>query len=211
MSMYSLRLTIIAFLTLISIISLAGCEEKVIEMEEEMEAEVAEDVALLPPEKSPFKSEFFPDGVLHSIPLSDIVQGGPPKDGIPALSRPKTVPASQATYLKGSDIVLGVAFDDKSRAYPIRIMNWHEIVNDLVGNTHLLLTYCPLCGTGIAFDSIVKGETRFFGVSGLLYESNLLMYDRGANEPSSWSQVRGESVVGPLTGAKLKLLPIVQT
>lgn len=214
--MYNLRLTIITFLTLTLTLTLtillAGCGEKTEEIKPEgEEAPEREEVELLPPEKPPFKSEFFPDGVWHSIPLKDIFSGGPPKDGIPALTNPQTVRASEAKYLRDSDVVLGVTFDGQSRAYPIRIMNWHEVVNDRVGNTLLLLTYCPLCGTGIAFEPIVKGERNFFGVSGLLHESNLLMYDRGTDQPSLWSQVRGEAVVGPLTGSKLKLLPIVQT
>ena len=109
------------------------------------------------------------------------------------------------------DIVIGVTFSGESRAYPIRILNWHEIANDRVGGTDILVSYCPLCGTGIVFDSRINGKVHTFGVSGLLYNSDLLMYERGTKESSLWAQILGEAVVGPLTGTKLTVLPSVQT
>ena len=109
--------------------------------------------------------EFFPDGVPHSIPLASIVHGGPPKDGIPALTRPTVIPAAAADYLDPGDIVLGLELNGVARAYPLRIMNWHEIVNDSLGGVPVAVTYCPLCGTGIAFDPILDGKALEFGAS----------------------------------------------
>ncbi|MCZ6679600.1 MAG: DUF3179 domain-containing protein [Candidatus Poribacteria bacterium] len=157
-----------------------------------------------------FFPEFFPDNVEHSIPLDKIFHGGPPKDGIPALTNPKAIPAQVADYLQDTDLVLGITVNGESRAYPWRILNWHEIVNDTLGGKPVLVTLCPLCGTGIAFDPVVDGEVVEFGVSGMLYNSDLLMYDRGTDTPSLWAQALGEAVVGPRTGTQLDLLPITQ-
>ena len=96
-----------------------------------------------------FSPEFFPDGVEHSIPLDEIFHGGPRKDGIPALTNPKTIPAEAADYLRDIDIVLGMTINGESRAYPLRILNWHEITNDTLGGRRIVVTFCPLCGTGI--------------------------------------------------------------
>ena len=155
--------------------------------------------------------EFFPEGVRHSIPLKEIRHGGPPKDGIPALTRPEVLIASEANYLKDTDVVLGLSLSDVARAYPIGIMNWHEIVNDSIGSVSVAITFCPLCGTGIAFRADVGGRVLEFGVSGLLYNSDLLMYDRGTDKPNLWAQALGEAVVGPNTGAQLEILPMTQT
>jgi hypothetical protein len=157
-----------------------------------------------------FFPEFFPDGVKHSLPLSEIFPGGPLKDGIPALTNPTTVAASAADYLNDTDLVLGITINGESRAYPLRILNWHEIANDTLGGKPLAVTFCPLCGTGIAFDPVVDGEAIEFGVSGLLHNSDLLMYDRGTDTPSLWAQALGEAVVGPRTSTLLDLLPITQ-
>jgi hypothetical protein len=155
--------------------------------------------------------EFFPDEVPHSIPLDEIVHGGPPKDGIPALTRPSVVPARQADYLRDDDIVLGVERNGEARAYPLRILNWHEIVNDVLGGDPIVVTFCPLCGTGIVFDPRIGGAALEFGVSGLLHNSDLLMYDRRTDTPSLWQQALGQAVVGPRTGQRLAMLPAVQT
>jgi hypothetical protein len=153
--------------------------------------------------------EFFPDGVKHAIPLDEIFHGAN-KDGIPALTNPQTIPAVAADYLNDTDLVLGIAQNGESRAYPLRILNFHEIVNDTLGGRPIVVTFCPLCGTGIGFDPIVDGAVIEFGVSGLLYNNDLLMYDRGTQTPSLWVQAIGEAVVGPQTGALLDLLPITQ-
>ena len=151
------------------------------------------------------------DTSLHSIPLNDIYDGGPGKDGIPAIVNPKFISAEEAdkTLLKKEDRVLGYAYKGQARAYPIKILNWHEIVNDRVGGASRVVTYCPLCGTGMIFDPQVKGRNLTFGVSGLLYQSDMLLYDHQTE--SLWSQIKSEAVTGKLTGARLKLLSSTHT
>lgn len=137
----------------------------------------------------------------HSVPLDQIVDGGPGKDGIPALLTPRFVPAGEATFLQDADRVLGLTLGAEAKAYPIKILNWHEIVNDTVGGTAVVVTYCPFCGTGIAFEATLEGDRHTFGVSGLLYQSDLLMYDHQTE--SLWSQIGMHAVAGPLTGQRL--------
>lgn len=148
------------------------------------------------------------DGVLHSIPLDEILSGGPGKDGIPSIDAPKFLSASDATYLNDFDPGVGLTVEGESRFYPYRILVWHEIVNDTVQGKPVLVTYCPLCATGIVFKREVRGETQEFGVSGKLWQSNLLMYNRtkSADDESLWSQVLGEAVVGVHTGEKLNVI-----
>ncbi|MAZ40706.1 hypothetical protein CL654_01125 [bacterium] len=154
---------------------------------------------------------FVTDGVKHSIPLGEIESGGPPKDGIPAIDDPKFVSRKDGDdFLNDqTDVGLGLVIDGEARFYPYQILVWHEIVNDTIGGEPVLVTYCPLCGTGVVFDRRVNGEPQEFGVSGRLWQSNLLMYNRAANEDdeSLWSQVLGEAVLGVETGARLNLLP----
>ncbi|MBL8323511.1 MAG: DUF3179 domain-containing protein [Rubrivivax sp.] len=142
------------------------------------------------------------------VPVQAIERGGPPRDGIPAIDRPKFVPAARAA-LKDPDRVLGVALNGVARAYPVRILNWHEIVNDRFGAQAVAVTYCPLCGTGMAFDARIGAREASFGVSGLLYNSDVLLYDRATE--SLWSQVMAKAVTGPLKGAVLVPLPLAHT
>ncbi len=153
---------------------------------------------------------FFPDGVKHSIPMNDIHDGGPGIDGITALTQPRFIPAAAADYMEEDDRVLGITLGGKSRAYPLRILVNHEVVNDTLGGRSALVTFCPECGTGIAFDPTINGKALEFGVSGTLYQRNLLMYDRGSDTPSLWLQASGEAVVGPKTGISLDRVPIAQ-
>jgi hypothetical protein len=138
-----------------------------------------------------------------SIPAEEILAGGPPRDGIPALDDPRTMPASAAPWSDG-ERVLGLALGDEARAYPLAVLVWHELVNDTVGGRAILVSYCPLCGTGIAFDRTIDGEPQRFGVSGLLYRSDLLMFDRATD--SLWSQIAARAVTGPRRGAGLTLV-----
>jgi len=136
------------------------------------------------------------------IPVDQILSGGPPKDGIPALTNPHMETAEAADHwLEKHDLILGVVIQGKARAYPIRIMNWHEIVNDHIGGKPVVISYCPLCGSGMAFDT----DDRF-GVSGMLYQSDVLLYDKKSE--SLWSQLMMQAVAGSRTGEKLQLLPI---
>ncbi len=149
------------------------------------------------------------DFTTHSIPIKEILSGGPPKDGIPALTNPKFVPAKSADFVKKNDRILGLIINGEAKAYPINIMNWHEIVNDVIGGMPVMVSYCPLCGTGMAFDPVIQGKKYLFGVSGLLYKSDVLMYDRETE--SLWSQIKKEAVTGKMTGTRLKMLPLAHT
>jgi len=139
------------------------------------------------------------------VPQQEIVPGGPPKDGIPALSRPMIESATSANqWLADSDRILGVIVSGKPRAYPLRILNWHEIVNDRIADQPLVVTYCPLCGSGMAFDTADR-----FGVSGFLYQSDVLLYDQRSE--SLWSQLMMMSIAGPRRGESLPSLPVSHT
>ena len=118
------------------------------------------------------------------------------QDCIPSLIHPKFQSAkAAASWLHGSDVVFGLSSEGVHRAYPQRILNWHEIVNDTVKGTPVLITFCPLCGSALAFQRMVNGKVVNFGVSGLLYNSDLIMYDR--REGSLWQQFTGQAIVGP--------------
>jgi hypothetical protein len=144
-----------------------------------------------------------------SVPKREIRSGGPPRDGIPAITEPEFVSRADADYLKDDDRVLGVTISGEPKAYPIRILDYHEIVNDKSGVQHFTVTYCPLCGTGMVF-ATNAGELHLnFGVSGLLYNSDVLLYDR--NTESLWSQIMGEAIAGKLLGHKLPQLPVFHT
>jgi len=143
------------------------------------------------------------------VPLEEIFHGGPPKDGIPALTDPKFVAAREATWLNNDDRVLGIAQNGIAKAYPLKILNLHEIVNDKLGGDPVLITYCPLCFSGMAFDPVIEGERHLFGVSGLLYNSDVLLYDRKTN--SLWSQIMSRGIAGDYTGKALETIPIVNT
>jgi Protein of unknown function (DUF3179) len=145
-----------------------------------------------------------------NIPTSEIRGGGPAKDGIPAITNPKTVKVAEAQFLKANDRVVGVILDGHARAYPISILTQHEIVNDKLGETSIAVTYCPLCDSVIVFDRTTEIGVKEFGVSGLLYNSNVLMYDRSEKE-SLWSQMKMEGVSGPAKGIKLQTLPMELT
>jgi hypothetical protein len=137
------------------------------------------------------------------VEAAEIIAGGPPRDGIPALDHPPHVPAEEAGW-PGDEIVLGVAWGGEARAYPVAILEWHELVNDDLGGRPILVSYCALCGTGIVFDRRVAGSARGFGVSGLLYRSDLLLYDRETE--SLWSQISARALTGPSRGLRLAVV-----
>lgn len=145
-------------------------------------------------------------GVKHSVPLNEILGGGPPKDGIPAIDAPKFARLpDRDPVLQDDGIGLALVIGDDARFYPYQILVWHEIVNDTIGGTPVAITYCPLCLTGIVFDRRVEGQETTFGTSGKLWQSNLVMYDRATD--SYWSQVTGEAIVGERAGTALAILP----
>jgi len=143
------------------------------------------------------------------VPANEIHHGGPPRDGIPAINKPRFLASAEAEFLQDQDYVLGLKLNSVTRAYPIKILNHHEIVNDTFGNQKILVTFCPLCGTGIAFEPEAKGKLLKFGVSGLLYNSDMLLYD--LETKSLWSQIQGKAISGPMRGALLRTLPITHT
>lgn len=146
------------------------------------------------------------DSVKHTVPLDEIIGGGPPKDGIPSIDNPVFANITEAEDFLG-DLEPGIAYSsgDTHRFYPFQILVWHEIVNDHVNGKRILVTYCPLCLTATVFDPIVDDDRVEFGTSGKLWQSNLVMYDRKTD--TYWSQVLGEAIKGELAGTKLPILP----
>lgn len=137
---------------------------------------------------------------------SEILSGGPPKDGIPALSDPTFIPVSQESRIGEREPVIAVEIDGETpRAYPIRYLTWHEIVNDEIGELPVAVTFCPLCNSGLTFDRRIDDRTLTFGVSGKLRNSDMIMYDRETQ--SWWQQAVGRGIVGELTGSELIQLP----
>ena len=140
-----------------------------------------------------------------SIKWDDILSGGPPKDGIPSIDKPKFIAVADDKQLSPKDPVVGLEINGDARAYPLRILIWHEIVNDTVGGLPVTITYCPLCNSAIVFDRRVNGKILDFGTTGKLRNSDLVMYDRQSE--SWWQQFTGEAIVGTMLGTRLKILP----
>ena len=142
----------------------------------------------------------------HSVELAQIMSGGPPKDGIPSIDQPKFITVA-ASDLPANEPVIGLEVNGVARAYPLRIMTWHEIVNDEIGGVPVIVTYCPLCNTAIVYDRRIKGVNGApsFGTSGMLMNSNLIMYDRASE--TWWQQFTGTGIVGRFEGVRLKALP----
>ncbi len=140
------------------------------------------------------------------VPLDEIVSGGPPPDGIPAIDRPVFIaPAAADGWLTSKEPVLALEIAGDARAYPLQILLWHEIVNDIVGGRPVVVTYCPLCNSGLVFDRVVDAVMLDFGTSGRLYKSDLLMYDRQSH--SLWAQMEGRAIVGERVGTRLRRVP----
>jgi hypothetical protein len=143
------------------------------------------------------------------IPVEQILLGGPERDGIPAIDAPHFISNKEVDFLQDQDRVLGLVFEGAERAYPVNILNYHEIVNDHIGDQSVTITWCPLCGSGMAFVADVNNRRMRFGVSGLLYNSDMLLYDRATH--SLWSQLMHQAISGPLKGQKLEMLTLQQT
>ena len=143
------------------------------------------------------------------IPVDQVLDGGPGKDGIPSLQNPAFINVQEASYLEDDDLVLGFVEGDDVRAYPHPILDWHEIVNDDFDNHSVAVIYCPLTGTGIGWDRIINETQTTFGVSGLLYNANVIPYDRATD--SNWSQLLMKSVNGPLKGTSAKGYNLLET
>ena len=147
------------------------------------------------------------------IRLEEITWGGVRVDGIPSLDNPKLVDVKDAGYMVDSDLVFGVEINGDVRAYPLRVMGWHEMFNEVIGGVPVALAYCTLCGAGVLFETQLEGRDKplVFGSSGFLYRSNKLMFDRETN--SLWNQFTGEPVAGKLVdeNIKLKIRPVTIT
>ena len=157
----------------------------------------------------PRMRDFFPSGrpLPARIRLDQVQWGGVPVNGIPPLVNPAMLPAREAAYLKDSNVVFGVVKNGDARAYPKRILAWHELALDTVGGEPLAIVYCTLCGTVIPY----RAGTHILGTSGLLYESSKLMFDESTK--SLWSTLQGEPVIGPLahSGIRLEYETVVTT
>jgi hypothetical protein len=140
------------------------------------------------------------------IPPDLVRSGGPPPDGIPPIDEPTFEPVDTVTWLEPDEPVLSLTVEDETRAYPLRVMTWHEIVNDTVAGIPVAVTYCPLCNSGVAFLRELDGRVLSFGTSGMLYADNLVMYDRQTE--SLWPQLTGQASIGVLTGEKLEAIPM---
>jgi hypothetical protein len=142
----------------------------------------------------------------HSVPYSEIFSGGPPPDGIPPIDAPQFESIAEARkWLQDQSPVIVLEVGGEARAYPLAILTWHEIVNDVIGGTPVAVTFCPLCNSAIVFDRRVGEQTLRFGVSGNLRNSDLIMWDNFTE--SWWQQFTGEGIVGAYTGTKLKVIP----
>ena len=143
------------------------------------------------------------------IPTNQVFDGGPGKDGIPSIDNPNFTTTTEVDFLQSDDLVLIMKTEGDIKAYPHPILDWHEIVNDEISTEKYSITYCPLTGTGIAWDRVIQGTETTFGVSGLLYNTNLMPYDRHTG--STWSQQRLDCVNGQLVGSRVQTLTLVET
>jgi hypothetical protein len=147
-----------------------------------------------------------PDLPAPLVDTERIISGGPPPDGIPPIDAPRFVPAAEADWVGEDEAVIALDLGGEHRAYPVQILMWHEIVNDVVAQRPVAVTYCPLCNSALAFDRQVGERLLTFGTSGRLYLSALVMYDRQTE--SLWSQVERTAIAGVLTGTELDLIPV---
>ncbi len=160
----------------------------------------------LPPEAPPALEQFDTDYSRHNIDLSTLKSGGPPKDGIPSIDDPSFVSVGAASdWIAAQEPVIAFEHEGTARAYPLQILTHHEIVNDRIAATPVAVTFCPLCYSALVFERTLAGEPVEFGVSGLLRNSDLVMYDRKTE--TLWQQLTGKAIVGDLTGRTLKQLP----
>jgi hypothetical protein len=146
------------------------------------------------------------DWTKRLVEYDEILSGGPPRDGIPSIDQPSFISPDEARqWLADNEPVIALEVDGDARAYPLQILTWHEIVNDVVGGLPVTVTFCPLCNSAIVFDRTLNGVVYDFGTSGLLRNSDLIMYDRTTE--SLWQQLTGEAIIGELVGQQLTFLP----
>ncbi|MEL6374202.1 MAG: DUF3179 domain-containing protein [Pseudomonadota bacterium] len=140
-----------------------------------------------------------------SVKWNEILSGGPPKDGIPSIDKPLFMPLGENKTVADMEPVITLELNGEARVYPLRILMWHEIVNDKIGATPVSVTYCPLCNSAIVFDRRAGGKTLEFGTTGKLRKSDLVMYDRQTE--TWWQQFTGQAIIGEMLGTKLKIIP----
>jgi len=160
----------------------------------------------LPPDAPRALRQFDTDFSNRTIDLSELRSGGPPKDGIPSIDQPSFVSIQEARgWVAAKEPVIVLDHNGTVRAYPLQVLTYHEIVNDVVGGTPVAVTFCPLCYNAIAFERTIDGESVTFGVSGLLRNSDLVMYDRKTE--TLWQQFTGKAIAGTLAGKTLEVIP----
>ena len=208
--MTRLRVRRLAALCTLAILALPACSSPSTPADEpgaksvQLEAVEQSDV-----EQTPSALQLRLDDPRLPAPLVDparVVSGGPPPDGIPPVDEPRFLRADDVPWLGDEEPVIALSTGGEHRAYPVQVMVWHEIVNDTVGGHPVSVTYCPLCGSALAFDRRLGDRVMTFGTSGKLYLSDLVMYDRQTE--SLWSQIEGRAVAGVLTGQRLERIPV---
>jgi hypothetical protein len=192
-----------ALLALVLAVALVGCGSH--HSNPNPNAEAKHEASLSAGELQALSAGWKTNFARHTVPLREFQSGGPGKDGIPALDRPRFLPVSKVGFLRPQEPVIALTLAGRARAYPLQILIWHEIVDDVVGRVPVAVTFCPLCNTAIAFDRRVAGRTLSFGTTGNLRSSDLVMYDRQTE--SWWQQFGGEGVVGRYAGTRLRALP----
>jgi hypothetical protein len=169
-------------------------------------AACAQSTADLPPDAPAPLKQFDTDWSKHTIDFSTLRSGGPPKDGIPSIDAPTFIPPSRASdWLQPQEPVIALHHNGNAKAYPLQILTFHEIVNDRIGGTPVAVTFCPLCYAALVFDRRIDGEAVEFGTSGMLRNSDLVMYDRTTE--SLWQQLTGKAIVGDRAGTTLSQVP----
>ncbi len=143
------------------------------------------------------------------VPSNEVFDGGPGRDGIPSVDNPKFINQTQATFMNENDLIIGIKVGNEVRGYPHPVLDWHEITNDEIGSEKFAITYCPLTGSAIGWDRVIDGRETTFGVSGLLYNTNLIPYDRLTQ--SNWSQMRLQSVNGDFIGKFIEPIHVIET
>ena len=151
----------------------------------------------------------FDETTRKTVSLDDLKQGCPARDCFPSLDSPNFVAAGEASHVADDAVVIAISYGGEHRAYPARILDHHEIVNDTIGGDPIAVTWCPLCGSATGIRRDVGGEVTEFGVSGVLYNSDLVLYDRATE--TLWDQIEAKGIVGPLTGESLELVPVTMT
>jgi len=204
---------ILFLLTILSAILIMACSP-VTPLDGEETIKDITDIQDTPEDQKTMDDEIKTDrsGKKYLIDPKEFRSGGPglggigERGGIASLLDPTFISAEEATFLPDNELVLGIDYKGETRAYPYRILVWHEIANDIIQGDPILVTFCPLCFTGVAFHGEIDGQRELFGVSGKLYNSELVMYDQSTK--SYWPQSLGKAVVGPRTGLKLEKIPI---